>query len=217
MCLGGMTMFFYYNNNYSGSITEDAAKFLIQLYASTKYHCDCQKLQVLIILAQLALLADGQDNLLGTEPIIATTVGLGVESVSSQFGIVNFNVQEEKCRIHDVRKIGNGAFSQAYQYDTTVLRGIHRDNLRAIFEIFGAYPSKLLTEMTKYMQIYPNGVNFLRMPRYAVNVPFEDIDEYIYVLKRNTSADIQGITLIQQEVQRCMNKCISGDKMYKWR
>lgn len=208
-------MFFYYNNNYRDSITEDAAKYLIQLYASTRYHCDCQKLQVMIIiLAQLALLADGRGNLLGTEPIIATTVGLGVESVSTQFGIINFNVQEEKCRIHDVRKIRNSAFTQAYQYDTTVLHGIHRDYLRAIFEIFGAYPSELLTEMTKYMPIYPKGVNFLRMPRYAANESFEDIDEYIYKLKYSTNADIQGVTLIQQEVQRCMNKCISDDKMY---
>lgn len=198
-------MYFYYNNSYTDSITADASKYLIQLYTSTRYHCDRYKLQVLIILAHLALLADDNTGLLGDEPIVATTLGLGVQSVSVQFGIVNFNVTDEIHEIAKVNKLDNKLFSQAYRYDVEVLHK-KKKYLRAMFEAFGAYPSGLLLELTKYMDLYPRNVNFLRMPRYAVNITQEKILDYVDVLRHDMDYT-NGIYLIKSEIHRCVKQC----------
>lgn len=192
-------MVFSNNSMYPNSLAIEAAKYLIQLYASTEYHCTRQKLQKLIIFAHLARLIDQQDGILGNEPITATTVGLGVESISTQFNTINFNGVDRIQSIKIKDKLPNEVFALPYRCNENLL-GENIYILNSMFEKFGAYPSDLLSEITRKMQLYPKNTNFMVLPSYMKIIALEDVDRYVDDVRNQNKIYGNGTQIMQHIV-----------------
>lgn len=134
----------------------EAAKYLIQLYMSTKYKCDRQKLQKLIIFAHYALKFDNGEGLIDFDDMIASNAGLGVLSISDIFNMIRFNGKEVNNPISEdeIRLKSNMSFRDEYRYDCDILTYREKYVLYRLFLEYGAYPSDTLVKITKQFPIF---------------------------------------------------------------
>lgn len=192
----------------------EAAKYLIQLYISTKYRCNRQKLQKLLLFAHFAMLIDGKEGLLGSEQITASNIGLGVETVSREYYAFEFNGIDESIEISNVVKKENSEFNFDYQYDEEVLKDI-TVYLRAMFLKFGAYHSDILSKATTKLKLYPMDVDFMKQPAGIYKISVEKTNEYIEDIKytaQNNICDntvtLTGCDIIIKEISAAINKVV---------
>lgn len=192
----------------------EAAKYLIQLYISTKYRCNRQKLQKLLLFAHFAMLIDGKEGLLGSEQITASNIGLGIETVSREYYAFEFNGIDESIEISSVVKKENSEFNFDYQYNEEVLKDI-TVYLRTMFLNFGAYHSDILSKATTKLKLYPMDVDFMKQPAGIYKISVEKTREYIedikYIAQNNicdNTATLTGCDIIIKEISDAINKVV---------
>lgn len=188
--------------------TIESAKYLIQMYMSTKYRCNRQKLQKLILFAHFALLLDGKTGLIypEVETITASYIGLGINTISKAFYALEFNGIDEETTLCNIVKKPETFFTEAYRYDKEIIVEA-LDYLTRMFLQFGAYSSDILSKATTKLGLYPRDVNFLQYPAGIYNIPIEIANVYVQELcKFKGTNGSDGCTIVITEVQKAITE-----------
>lgn len=189
----------------------EAAKFLIQLFSSTKYECNRQKLQKLILFAHFALLLDEEEGLLNEDLVSASKYGLGIDSVSREYYALSFNGVNENVEIPLVNKIPNEEFAVNYQYDVKSLNEAQTIILSGFFHRFGAYHGDILSKVTTKLALYPQDgeIDYTRYPNNIYHIDSQRVTNFISNLKLNYPQDQSGFEIIKTEVTQILQTVLN--------
>lgn len=170
---------------------EEAAKYLIQLYYSTDYYCNRQKLQKLIIISHMVLVASDGKGLSEIPFISVSPLGLGINVISEKYYNLNLGYYDEVTEIEGIDDIySNDDFEDDYKYNQEVLTDNYRKVLKRIFIAFGAYPRDQLTNCTKKMEIWKNYVEEAKIQDSPYFLNVDVVNKYVYkVIGRNLNIE----------------------------
>ncbi len=182
----------------------EAAKYLVQLYASTIYECNRQKLQKLILFAHFALLLDNHKGILGDEFVTASHIGLGIESVSNEFYFFGLNGINERSLINGFQRKDESYFTPKFQYDSSKLT-VHVTQVLMDFFVFcGAYHKDDLSDITRELSIYPDA-DFLNWPDATMYLDASVVNRYIMNTRQNYSnVPVSGTEIMKNEINKAL-------------
>lgn len=189
------------------ALAVEAAKYLVQLYMSTTYMCNRQKLQKLILFAHFSLLLDSQEGLISGEKITASYMGLGIDSVSKEYRTFEVNSVNESKKIlpSDLIERKNTDFTSNYQYNEEQLQS-NKKILKDFFFEFGAYDKDDLSNVTKELELYPKDSPEL-LKGNTIFLDYDAVTGYINSLKkREEYKNCQGFEIIKKEIQNKLDK-----------